>query len=113
MPPLISEEKMYAMYSCDESDDEPMYTEILEYICDGSKSRPSVNRRESRYKIHNPITQSQAEWKGALLSTQNMGKGLHKLFKSVVMRFFKFYQFWVNLDQKFPITFQSPEALQK
>ena len=25
-----------------------------------------------------------AEWKGTLLSTQNMGKGLHKVFKAVV-----------------------------
>ena len=24
------------------------------------------------------------EWKGALLSKQNMGKGLHKLFKAIV-----------------------------
>ena len=30
------------------------------------------------------VKKSQVEWKGALLSTQNMGKGLHKVFKYVV-----------------------------
>ena len=34
------------MDSGDKSEDEPMSTEILEDIRDGSQSRPSVNRRE-------------------------------------------------------------------
>ena len=50
MPPIISKEEMYLMDSGDESDGEPMSTEMLEDIHDGSKSYPSVNRRESRYK---------------------------------------------------------------
>ena len=45
MPPLISEEEMDVMDSGNESDDEPMFTEMLEEICDGSKSHPNVNRR--------------------------------------------------------------------
>ena len=36
------------MDSGDESDDEPMSTEMLEDICDGSKSHPSVNMIEAR-----------------------------------------------------------------
>ena len=36
------------MDSCDESDGEPMSTEMLEDIRDGSKSHPIVNRREAR-----------------------------------------------------------------
>ena len=48
MPSLISEEEIYAMYSIDKSDDEPMSTYMLEDIRDGSKYRPSVNRREAR-----------------------------------------------------------------
>ena len=39
MPPLISEEEMDAMDSGDESEYETISTEILEDICDGSKSR--------------------------------------------------------------------------
>ena len=45
---------------------EPISTDMLEYICDISQSHPN------------------SEWKGALKATQNMGKVLHKLFKSVV-----------------------------
>ena len=47
MSPLISEELMDAMSSGDESDAEPMYTEMLEDIRDDSQSHPSVNRREA------------------------------------------------------------------
>ena len=84
MPLLTSEEEMYAMSSSYKSDDEPMSTELLEDIHDGSQSHPSVNMRESRYKRYNSTKQSQAELKGAILSTRNMGKGLQKLFKAAV-----------------------------
>ena len=60
---------MDVMDSCDEYDDEPMSTGMLEDICDGSKSHLSINRREACYKICARIKQRQAEWKGALLST--------------------------------------------
>ena len=63
MPPFISEEEMGIMDSGNESDDEPMSTEILEDIHYGSKSHPNANGREPRYKIHDRIKQSQAEWK--------------------------------------------------
>ena len=43
MPPLISEEEIYAMSSGYESDAEPMYTEILEDICDGIQSHMRIN----------------------------------------------------------------------
>ena len=36
MPPLIIDEYMDIMYSGDEYDDETMYIEMLEDICDGS-----------------------------------------------------------------------------
>ena len=45
MPPLLSEEDLDAMDSGDDSDDEPMYTEMLEDISDKSKSHPNINRR--------------------------------------------------------------------
>ena len=48
MPPLISEEEMDAISSGDDSDDETMFMEMLEDICDGSQSHPSINRREER-----------------------------------------------------------------
>ena len=63
-----------------ESDDEPISTDMLEDICGGSKSHLSVNSRQARYRIRDLIKQIQMEWKGALLSMKNMGKGLQKLF---------------------------------
>ena len=66
IPPLLSEEEMDAMNSGNCSYDDPMSTEMVEYICDGSQSHPNVNRRETRYKIRDSIKQRQLEWKGAL-----------------------------------------------
>ena len=72
------------MDSVNESDDEPISVEMLEDIPDVSQSHPSVNRREAHYKISDCIKQRQSGWKGALKSTQNMGIGLHKVFKIVL-----------------------------
>ena len=59
------------MDSVDESYYEPMSTEMLEDIRDGSKFHPSVNRREAHYKIRDRIKQIQSEWKGELKATLN------------------------------------------
>ena len=71
----------------DESDDEPMSTEMLEDIREGIQYNPTVNSRYTRYKIRGRIRQRQLKWKGALKATRNMGKGSHKLFKTVVKYF--------------------------
>ena len=73
MPPLLIEEEMNVMDSGDESDHEPMYTEMLEYICDISQSHPNINNREARYNIGDRIRQRQSTWKGALKSTKKHG----------------------------------------
>ena len=59
--PLISEKEMDAISSSDESGAEPMSKYILEDIHDGSKSNPSINRREERYKIRDCFKQRKAE----------------------------------------------------
>ena len=46
---------IYVMGSGVDSDDEPMSTDMLEYICDGSKSHPIINRREAHNKIRDHI----------------------------------------------------------
>ena len=84
MPPLLSEEEMDAMDYGDDSYDETMSTEMLEDICDVSKSHTSVNRRGTRYQKHDNINQRQSEQKGALKDAQNRSKVLHKVFKTVV-----------------------------
>ena len=59
MLPLISEEKIDAMSSGDESDVEPISTQMLEDICGGSQSHPRVNRIEAHYNICDRIKQGQ------------------------------------------------------
>ena len=57
------------MYSDDDSDDEPMSTDMLEDIRDGSQYHLNVNRREEHRKIRDRIKQEQSEWKGAFKAT--------------------------------------------
>ena len=45
MPPLLSKEKIDLMGSGDESYNDPISTEILEDICDGSQTHTNVNIR--------------------------------------------------------------------
>ena len=85
---MTIEQDMDAINSGDESDNDLISTEILEDICDRSQTHPRVNRRETRHKIRDHIRQRQSEWKGALKATQNMDKGLHKVFKTVVKIYF-------------------------
>ena len=69
LPPLISEEEMDTMSSCNEYDAKPMSTDMLEYICNRSQYHPSINSIRARYKIRDHFKQRQVEWKGVLLST--------------------------------------------
>ena len=75
---------MDAMDSGYESDHDLISTDMLEDIRDVSQSHLNVNKREPRYKINDSIKQRQSEWKGSSKSTQSMGKGLHKVFKTFV-----------------------------
>ena len=61
-----------------------MSTERLEYICDGIKSHPNIDRIEACYEIRDCIQQRQSEWKGELKATGNLGKGLDEVFNTVV-----------------------------
>ena len=45
MPPLLNKEEIDAMDSGDDSDHDIISTEMLEDICDGSKSHQNVNKR--------------------------------------------------------------------
>ena len=57
---------------------------MLQDIRDGSQTHLNINRREERYKIRDRIRQRQSECKGALKATRSTGKGLHKVFSTVV-----------------------------
>ena len=80
----MSEQDMDAINSGDESYHDLISTEMLEDMRGGSQTHLNVNRREARCKIRDRIKQRQSEWKGALKATCNMGKGLHKVFSTIV-----------------------------
>ena len=75
---------MENLNSNENSDHDLISTEMLEDIRDGSQTHPDVNKREERVKIRDSIKQRQPEWKGALKATRSTGKGLHKVFSTVV-----------------------------
>ena len=81
---FMSKQDMENINSGDESYHDIISTEMLEDIRDGSQTLPNVTRREAHFKIRGRIRKRQPEWKGALKSTRNMGKGLHKVSSTVV-----------------------------
>ena len=60
MPPLLIVEETNGLDYGNGSDYEPMSTEMLENVRDGSQSHPNVNRIESQYKIRDRIKQRQS-----------------------------------------------------
>ena len=91
----------------DDSDTEPISTNMIKDICDDIQSHPSINRREAYSRISDCIRRGQEERTGELKARQNMGKGLHKVFKSVFNEISKIYQLWVNRDQPFLNSFKN------
>ena len=85
---MMSKQDMDAINYGDESDHDLISTEMLEDIRDGSQTHPNVNRREARYKIRDRIRQIKSECKGELKATRIMGKGLQKVFSTVVKEVF-------------------------
>ena len=67
---------------CDEG---LIITELLQDIRDGNQTHPEINKREARMAIHDCIKQNKSEWKGALKATHKMGKGLHRVFRTIVL----------------------------
>ena len=80
----MSEQDMANLDSNEQSDHDRISTEILEGIRDRSQTHPNVNKREARYKIRYLVRHKELQWKGALKATQSMGKGLQKVFSTIV-----------------------------
>ena len=55
---MMREKDMENLDSNHESDHDLISTKMLEDIRDGSQSHPNLNKRESRYKIHDRIRQT-------------------------------------------------------
>ena len=83
-PLMMNKQDMENLDSNEKSDHNLISTKTLEDIRDGSQTHPTVNKREAHCKIRDRIKQRQLEWKGALKATLNMGKGLHKVFSTIV-----------------------------
>ena len=65
-------------------DDDPISTETLHDIRDGNQTHLNIDKREARIAIRDRIKQKKSEWKGKLRATHKMGKGLHKVFSTIV-----------------------------
>ena len=65
-------------------DDDHISTETLHDIHDGNQTHPNIDKREARLKIRDRIKQDKSEWKGALRNTHKMGKGLQKVFSTII-----------------------------
>ena len=85
---MMSEQDMENLDSNENSDHDLISTEMLEDIRDGSQTHPKVNKREACYKICDRVSQKESQWKGALKAKPSMGKGLHKVFSTVVKEIF-------------------------
>ena len=66
-------------------DDYLISTETLHDIFDGNQTHPSMDKREARLEIRDRIKQKKQQQKGALRATHKMGKGLHKVFRTIVL----------------------------
>ena len=71
-------------YVYNDSDEVYISTKPLEDIWYGCQIRPEINARYAWSKIHERIRQTKNECKGKELKAKNMGKGLHKVFKTVL-----------------------------
>ena len=69
----------------EEFDDDLISTETLHDIRDGNQNHPNIDKREARLKICDRIKQKKSQWKGALRARHKMGKGLHRVFSTIVL----------------------------
>ena len=76
---LIGFEEMDVMSSGNESDAEPMSTDMLEYICDGSQSNPSINIIKARYKICGHLKNASGMERSVIINAKH-GQRFTKVF---------------------------------
>ena len=81
---MMSEKDMENIDETEKFDDDLISTETLHDIRDGNQTHPKINKREARMAIRDRIKQKKSQWKGALRATHKMGKGLHRVFSTIV-----------------------------
>ena len=65
-------------------DDDLTSTETLHDIRDVNQTHPKINKIEARMAICDRIKQKKFQWKGALRATHKIGKGLQRVFSTIV-----------------------------
>ena len=65
-------------------DDDLISTETLHDICDGYQTHRSIDKREARLEIRDCIKQKKSQRTGALIYMHKSGKGLHRVFSTIV-----------------------------
>ena len=81
---MMSKKDMENLDETEKFDDDLISTETLHDIRDGNQTHPKIDKREARLTIRDRIRQKKLQWKGALRATHKMGKGLHKVFSTIV-----------------------------
>ena len=81
---MMRKQNIENLYEKENFDDDLISTETLHDILDGNKTHLNIDKREARLKIRDRIKQKKLQWKGALRATYNMGKGLHRVFSTIV-----------------------------
>ena len=61
---MTNKQYMENIDSNEKSDHNLISTEMLEDISDGSKTHPTVNKREARYEIRERVSRKESQWKG-------------------------------------------------
>ena len=83
---MMSEKDMENLKEKEEFDDDLISTETLHDIHDVNQNHPSIEKREARIAICYRIKQKKSQWKGALRATHKMGKGLNRVFSTIISK---------------------------
>ena len=81
---MMSKKDMENINEKEKLDNDLICTETLHDIRDGNQTHPRIDKREARLEIRDRIKQNKSQWKGALRATHKMGKGLHRIFSTIV-----------------------------
>ena len=81
---MMSKKDMENLDGKEKFDENLITMETLYDIRDGNQTHPIIDKREAHLSIRDRIKQNKLQWKGALRATHKMGKGLHRVFNTIV-----------------------------
>ena len=102
---MMSEQDMENIDEKEKFNDNLKSTETLHDILDGNQTHPSIDKREARMSICDRIKQKKLQRKGALRATHKMGKGIHRVFSTIVSKISQELTNFGEIGQKCPILY--------